>query len=103
MQIKSKEIGKKHFDVFNLAEIDTTIESVEIAFKGTKIRLSDGRQFVFFPFTDEILNNSSIFNFTAQEGDRLKKDNAGGKYIYDPVAGQFKNAPAKINDLLKNP
>lgn len=73
MQIKSKEIGKKHFDVFNLAEIDTTIETVETAFKGTKIRLSDGRQFVFFPFTDEILNNSSIFNFTAQEGDRLKK------------------------------
>lgn len=31
------------------------------------------------------------------------QDNKGGKYIYDPINGQFKDAPKKVNDLLKNP
>jgi len=31
------------------------------------------------------------------------QDNKGGKYIYAPSTGQFKNAPNNVNDLLKNP
>jgi filamentous hemagglutinin len=31
------------------------------------------------------------------------QDNEGNKYIYDPSTGQFNNAPASVNDMLKNP
>ncbi|SFO39187.1 RHS repeat-associated core domain-containing protein [Paenimyroides ummariense] len=31
------------------------------------------------------------------------QDNVGGKYIYDPSTGVFRDAPKKVNDLLKNP
>ena len=30
------------------------------------------------------------------------QDNSGNKFIFDPKTGKFKNAPIKVNDLLKN-
>ncbi len=73
MQIQTKNKGKKHFEVFNAAEIDNRIQSVRIAYKGTGLKLDDGREFVFYPLTDKKLNEGSIFVYTAESGDRVKK------------------------------
>lgn len=73
MQNRAKNQGVKHFEAFNAAEIDNRIESVRIAYKGTGMKLDDGREFVFFPLSDERLNESRIFNYSAEKGDRVEK------------------------------
>mgnify|MGYP001108002435 CR=1 FL=1 len=73
MQNQAKYKGKKHFEVFNAADIDNRIESVRIAFKGTGVILDDGREFIFYPITDNKLNKGSIFNYIAESGDTIKK------------------------------
>jgi len=72
-QIKSKERGKKHFEVFYSAEINSQIETVRIAYKGSGIKLTDDREFVFYPLTDKNFNNGRIFNQTAEKGDKIIK------------------------------
>lgn len=74
MQKQSRERGKSHFEAFYSAEIDSQIESVRIAYKGTGMKLVDGRTFVFYPFTDKNLNKGNIFNHTAEKGDLVLKD-----------------------------
>ncbi|WBL42315.1 hypothetical protein PBT90_16385 [Algoriphagus halophytocola] len=73
MQIKAKDRGLRHFETFYSAEIDSRIESIRIAFKGTGMKLSDGREFVFYPITDQVLNDGSIFNYTAEKKNRVIK------------------------------
>ncbi|WP_339750586.1 hypothetical protein [Algoriphagus aquimarinus] len=73
MQIQAKEKGKKHFEEFNLADINTQIQSVRIAYKGTEMKLIDRRDFVFYPITDEYLNDGNIFSYTAAKGDYVQK------------------------------
>lgn len=73
MQIRSSRVGQYHFDEFNSSNIDSEIKSVRIAYKGTGIRLIDGREFVFYPFTDNSLNNGSKFLYTAEKGDHIYK------------------------------
>ncbi|SIT14322.1 hypothetical protein SAMN05421761_12113 [Belliella pelovolcani] len=73
MQNQAKNKGKKHFEVFNAADIDNRIESVRIAYKGTGMKLDDGREFIFYPLTDKRLNEGSIFNYTAESGDKVEK------------------------------
>lgn len=73
MQKQSRERGKSHFKAFYSAEIDSQIESVRIAYKGTGMKLSDGREFVFYPYTDKVLNAGNIFNQTAKNGDLVLK------------------------------
>ena len=62
-----------HFETFCSAEIDSQIESVRIAYKGTGMKLSDGREFVFYPYTDQNLNEGNIFNYTAEKEDKVVK------------------------------
>jgi hypothetical protein len=73
MQIQGKERGRRYFETFYSAEIDSQIESVRIAYKGTGIKLTDGREFVFYPFTDNSLNEGNILNYTAEKEDRVVK------------------------------
>ena len=73
MQTNAINEGKKHFESFNSADIDNRIESVRIAHKGTGMKLDDGRDFVFYPYTDKGLNDGSKFNHTTESGDRVEK------------------------------
>ena len=73
MQTNAVKKGNEHYEAFNSADIDNRIESVEIAFKGSSMKLNDGRHFVFYPYTDSRLNDQRIFNRTAEKGDRVKK------------------------------
>ena len=73
MQFQARERGREFFKAFNSAEIETDIESVKVAYKGTEVKLVDGRVFVFFPITDKELNNGKKFNYTAEQGDRVIK------------------------------
>lgn len=81
LSIDQDQRANRHFEAFYLAEIDSQIESVRIAYKGG-MRLTDGREFVFYPFTDENLNEGNIFNYTAEKGDRvLKKAHADTLFL----------------------
>lgn len=73
MQGQSIDRGKKHFEEFNSAVIDTQIKSIRIAYKGTEMKLVDGREFVFYPFTDKDLNQGMKFGDTAEKGDYVFK------------------------------
>ncbi|WP_192350264.1 hypothetical protein [Algoriphagus sp. Y33] len=73
MQGQSIDRGKKHFEEFNSAVIDTQIKSLRIAYKGTEMRLMDGREFVFYPLTDRDLNEGKKFSYTAVKGDHVFK------------------------------
>jgi hypothetical protein len=73
MQRKAIENGKKHFEEFNSAEIDSQIQSIRIAFKGTEMSLVDGRKFVFYPISNNNLNDGIKFSYTAQKGDHVFK------------------------------
>jgi len=73
LQSQAKNKGKKHFEGFNAANIDNRIESVRVAYKGTWMKLDYGRDFVFYPLTCKRLNEGSIFNYTAERGDRVEK------------------------------
>jgi hypothetical protein len=46
--------GRKNFETFYNAEIDSHIESIEVFYKGSRIKLIDGRKFVFYPYTNEL-------------------------------------------------
>ena len=74
LSIDQDQRANTHFEAFYSAEIDSKIESVRIAYKGTGMKLSDGREFIFYPFTDENLNEGNIFNYTAENGDRVLKE-----------------------------
>jgi hypothetical protein len=73
MQSKAIDNGKKHFEEFNSAEINSQIQSIRIAYKGTEMSLVDGRKFVFYPFTNKELNEGKKFSYTAQKGDFVFK------------------------------
>lgn len=73
LSIDQDQRANSHFEAFYSAEIDSQIESVRIAYKGTGMKLSDGREFVFYPFTDQDLNEGNIFNYTAENGDKVIK------------------------------
>lgn len=73
MQTKSKERGKRNFKDFYSTEINSQIESVGIKNKGSGIKLSNGQEFVFYPFTDDNLNGGNLFNYTAEKGDKIIK------------------------------
>jgi|SRR5699024_806252 len=73
MQMKANIRAKKDFDIFYSAEINSLIKDVKIANHGTYIKLLDGRDFIFYPYTDKLLNNSGVFNNIAKEGDRIMK------------------------------
>jgi hypothetical protein len=73
MQVESIDKGKKHYEEFNSAVIDTKIQSIRVAYKGTGMKLKDGREFVFYPLTDKGLNEGKKFSHTAQEGDHVYK------------------------------
>lgn len=73
LSIDQDQRANSHFEAFYSAEIDSQIESVRIAYKGTGMKLSDGREFVFYPFTDQDLNEGNIFNYTAKNGDKVIK------------------------------
>jgi len=49
------------FSKFNAAEINNKVESIDTVSKRTGVKLDDGRQFVFYPFTDKSLNEGAIF------------------------------------------
>lgn len=85
MQMQGKERGRRHFETFYSAEIDSQIESVRIAYKGTGMKLSDGREFVFYPFTDQGFNEGNIFNNTAEKEDKV------GKKAYSDTLYLIKN------------
>lgn len=73
--IQSKAISKgdKHFQEFNSAVIDSQIKSIRIAYKGTGMKLVDGREFVFYPLTDKSLNEGKKFSYIVEEGDHVFK------------------------------
>lgn len=73
LSIDQDQRANKHFESFYSAEIDSRIEAVGIAYKGTRMKLTDGREFVFYPFTDNRLNEGNIFNYTAEKEDRVVK------------------------------
>lgn len=73
LSIDQDRRANKHFELFYSAEIDSQIESVRIAYKGTGLKLRDGREFVFYPFTDTDLNEGNIFNYTAEKEDKVVK------------------------------
>jgi type II secretory pathway pseudopilin PulG len=83
MQHKAKEKGKIHFQAFNLADIDSEIESVGIALKGTKLKLVNGEEFVFYPVTNISLNGNEIFRMKAKKGDKvIKKVQSDTLYLF---------------------
>jgi hypothetical protein len=65
--------ARQNFHEFNSAVIDAQIKSIRIAYKGTGVRLMDGREFVFYPLTDKGLNEGKKFSYTAEEGDHVFK------------------------------
>ncbi|WP_100629292.1 hypothetical protein [Algoriphagus formosus] len=65
--------ARHNFNEFNSAVIDSQIKSIRIAYKGTGMRLMDGREFVFYPLTDKGLNEGKKFSYTAEEGDHVFK------------------------------
>jgi ethanolamine transporter EutH len=65
--------GKMHFNEFNSAVIDSQIHSIRIAYKGTGMKLVNGREFVFYPVTNKDLNEGKKFNSTAEKGDYVLK------------------------------
>ena len=72
-QIKGREQGKLFFSVFNQAKVNSKIQKVEVAHKGVRLILVDGQEFVFFPYTDKVLNNGNIFDRIAEKGDSVIK------------------------------
>ncbi len=81
MQIKASKRHKNHFESFYSAEINSFINEVRIANHGVYLELSDGRKFIFYPYTNKVLNNNKIFNYTAQKGDKVVK-RAYGDTLY---------------------
>ena len=73
MQFKTNQRAKKNFALFNETEIDAVVASVEIAHHGTLMSLEDGREFIFYPITNQELNQSKKFNYTAEKGDKVHK------------------------------
>lgn len=73
MQYLAKEKGKQQFKDFFSSEINSQVGSVGIAYKGTALKLIDGREFIFYPITDKSLNDNKIFRLTAQRGDTVIK------------------------------
>lgn len=71
---KATERYIAHFSEFNSANIDTLLEFARIAHKGVEIKLMDGRVFVFYPYTDKVLNDGKIFDHIAKKGDSIQKE-----------------------------
>ncbi|WP_430614139.1 hypothetical protein [Flavobacterium sp. JP2137] len=73
MQKKAIERGKEFFLKFYSAEINSPLEAVRIVNHGAGISLKDGQEFVFYPYTNKVLNDNDIFDYTAEKGDIIIK------------------------------
>lgn len=63
-----------NFGVFNTVEIKGLLVYVNIVNKGVGFNIkNDSHTFVFYPLTDQNLNDSHIFNYFAKPGDSIFK------------------------------
>ena len=69
--INVKQEGKREFEKFNTANIDGIIKEISMNVGIVYIQLTE-EKFSFDPLTSS-LNNHSIFEYTAEEGDRIVK------------------------------
>lgn len=73
-QKRTKQQGFEYFNQFNRATIDGVIQTIETAHMGVLFTLEDNpMEYIFYPHTDEELNGSRIFEYTAEKGDRIIK------------------------------
>lgn len=70
---RSGKIAVEHFTQFYTTDIDGIILRNHTAHKGAYFQLEDGSEYVFYPRTNSELNNSRIFTYTAEKGDRVVK------------------------------
>lgn len=70
----STSIGVKHFTYFDSSNIDGIISTVKIINQGAGFTLKNKiAPFVFYPVTDNLLNDGFIFHLFAEPGDSLVK------------------------------
>lgn len=83
MQVGARKKGAEHFREFNKAEIVGVIQSISIAYKGVELRVKgDSNIYIFYPYADDELNNSEIFDHTAKKGDSvIKRASADTLYL----------------------
>lgn len=73
-QRNERRRGFQHFKKFNKANIEGVLLYVKLAYKGIAFRITgDTEEYVFYPYTNKELNNSSIFGYTATIGDSVIK------------------------------
>lgn len=67
-------IGHKYYSTFNETDIIGKIQEVGIRHHGAFFKVgSNNREFVFYPYTNPILNDEQIFNYFASPGDSVFK------------------------------
>ena len=97
MQIKTNERAKKNYEKFYSANIDSQIKSVKIANHGTMITLIDGESYIFYPYTDEDLNDRNKFNYTVKRGDQIIKPSNSDTLLLITSKGNLKYTFKKFN------
>lgn len=64
----------KDYKKFNQSGINGKIYSIDIRRRGVLLKIkNDSSTFVFYPYTNQELNGSHIFNYFAKSGDRVVK------------------------------
>lgn len=74
-QYFARERGKEYFKQFNEAKIDNVLKVDSYIFaKGSGIKLENGLEYVFYPYTNRKLNEGKNFNRVAKKGDKIFKE-----------------------------
>lgn len=85
---RSRRRTREHFQSFYSSAIYGQVDSVRIAYRGAGLKLSDGKEFFFFPYTDKVLNESSIFEYIAEKGDTVIKPAFGDTIFLKKSTGK---------------
>ena len=85
---KSNLRSRQNYKTFHTTSITGKIDSARIAYRGVGLRLSDGKEFYFFPRTDRLLNNGNIFVYTAEKGDSIIKPAYGDTIYLKKTSGE---------------
>jgi hypothetical protein len=92
--------GIRNYKEFNNADIKGIIEYTKIKNQGSAIKVKGtDANYVFYPYTNEQLNGSRIFNGFAKPGDSIVKENYSDTlYLIKPNGSIYKYTFLKIKD-----
>jgi hypothetical protein len=72
-KVMDKNISKEYDQFFN-SNLNGIIEKVSIKYHGSSFSLKgNNKEYVFYPYTDERLNNGKVFENFANKGDSILK------------------------------